>query len=38
MYISITPEFYKTLSQEVLPILFKKIEDNLRMTKIQTDR
>jgi hypothetical protein len=38
MYVSITPDFYATLTQVILPVLLKKIEDDLRMTKVQTDR
>jgi len=38
MYINTVPDFYKALTSEILPIIFKKVEDSIRFTKNLTDR
>lgn len=38
MYTNTQPDFYKQFTNIVLPIIFKKTEDIIRLMKMQTDR
>ena len=38
MYILTFPDFYKTLTNQILPIVFKKVDDTIRFVKNLTDR